>query len=170
MGSGLQSNQEFPITVLYIHQSHYMIKLIKKLMNLLKKLFTGTSESPKKVSIARKDLPTFEKLWEEYVKPIKGKDIPLSNGKDYNHIIEVSEKGIVRRSKNRLPGEVPIDVFRYAYTTMRENPEGVVWRKAQIHAKFKSKRCSSIVVAILGNSVPFISIIGKAEGLRLNLK
>ena len=121
------------------------------------------------VQINRKNLPSFEEVWERYVKPLEGKRIILNNGEDYNEIVSVSDQGVMRVSREGNRSLTPKEAYEYAYTSMVNSPKGVVKRDDILEA-YKSDLCSCIVVAILGHYVPFISTIDVAKGLKLILK
>lgn len=121
------------------------------------------------VQIYRKNLPSFKEIWIKYVKPLEGKRIILNNGKDQNLILAVNDEGVERISREGNPSLTPIKAYEYAYDTMLNSSKGTVKRQDILDA-FHSDLCSSIVVAILGQYVPFISTIEVAVGLRLNLK
>ena len=122
-----------------------------------------------KVEINRKKLPSFEDIWNRYVKPLEGKRIILSNGKDCNEILSVNNLGLRRVSRNDRESLTPKAAYEYAYASMVNNPKGKV-RREDILNEYKSDLCSSIVVAVLGQYVPFIDTIEVAKGLRLLLK
>ncbi|MBD5583727.1 MAG: hypothetical protein HDQ88_01455 [Clostridia bacterium] len=122
-----------------------------------------------KVEIYKKRLPSFEDIWNRYVKPLEGKRIILNNGEDCNEILSVDNLGLTRISRNHRESPTPKAAYEYAYTSMVNNPKGKVSRE-DILNEYKSDLCSSIVVAVLGQYVPFIETIEVAKGLRLLLK
>ncbi len=107
--------------------------------------------------------PTFEEVWEKYVKRLpKGKKI--RNTKGYNTIVDVTEKAVKRITINDKENKIPIGQFRAVYEELVRN--GVVVRNNLDQQK--EKRCSSGVVRILGEALKaFVDLTEDPLTLRL---
>ena len=107
--------------------------------------------------------PTFEEVWEKYVKALKGRGI--CNSKGFNKIVDVTEKGVKRITINIKENEIPIGQFRAVYEKLVH--DGVVVRNNLDQQK--KKRCSSGVVWILGEALQdFVDLT--EDPLTLHLK
>lgn len=107
--------------------------------------------------------PTFEEVWENYVKKLGKREI--RNSKGFNKIITVTEKGIKRITINEKENEIPIGQFRAVYEKLVH--DGVVVRNSLVQQK--EKRCSSGVVWILGEALhDFVDLT--EDPLTLHLK
>ena len=91
--------------------------------------------------------PTFEEVWENYVKKLRKREI--CNSKGVNRIVDVTEKGVKRITINEKENEIPIGQFRTVYDELVHNK--VVVRKNLNEQK--KQRCSSGVVWILGEAL-----------------
>lgn len=107
--------------------------------------------------------PTFEEVWENYVKPLEGNKI--CNSKGFNKIIDITEKEVKRITINEKENEIPIGQFRAVYEKLVH--DGVVVRNDLDQQK--KKRCSSGVVWILGEALhDFVDLT--EDPLTLHLK
>ena len=107
--------------------------------------------------------PTFEEVWENYVKLLEGDKI--CNSKGFNKIIAVTEKGVKRITINEKENEIPIGQFRAVYEKLVH--DGVVVRNDLVQQK--EKRCSSGVVWILKEALQdFVDLT--EDPLTLHLK
>lgn len=105
---------------------------------------------------------TFEQAWNEYIIPLKGKDIFLAKGK-MNKILKVTNKDITRITSRGNVNTINKNVLKYAFDSVKK--DGYVSRK-NINQKFPN-RLSSGVIAIL-NEIPFIELTSEPElGLKL---
>ena len=108
--------------------------------------------------------PTFEEVWENYVKKLEKREI--RNSKVFNKIITVTEKGIKRITINEKENEIPLSQFRDVYEELVRN--GVVVRNSLVQQK--EKRCSSGVVWILGEALKHSFVDLTEDPLTLHLK
>lgn len=108
-----------------------------------------------------KGIPTFEEAWEKHVMPLKGKT--LYNSRGANQIVNVDWSGIERITSNNKIGKIDIEGFRLAYNELLS--------KSYVSRDFINqqvdKRCSSGIVLILGEALPFVQKETSPLGLRL---
>ncbi len=105
--------------------------------------------------------PSFDEVWEEYIMPLKGKEI--ENGTLVNTIISVTWAGVSRRTSTGRTGKIDIEGFKLAYDELRKKGEIT---RGYINQQF-DKRCSSGIVLIL-SQIPFIEATFNPNGLKLN--
>lgn len=108
--------------------------------------------------------PTFEEVWENYVKKLEKREI--CNSKGVNRIVAVTEKGVKRITINEKENEIPLSQFRAVYEELVRN--GVVVRNDLVQQK--EKRCSSGVVWILGEALKHSFVDLTEDPLTLHLK
>ena len=111
-------------------------------------------------------IPTFDKMWDMYIKPLEGKTIPLVEGES-NKIISVDKSGVRRETStfdefgNPNINKIPRAAFEFAY--MRLLQEGQISR-GEIYQT--QGWCSSGVIAILAQ-LPFVRFTHKPATLWL---
>ena len=108
--------------------------------------------------------PTFEEVWENYVKKLEKREI--CNSKGVNRIVAVTEKGVKRITINEKENEIPLSQFRAVYEELVRN--GVVVRNDLVQQK--EKRCSSGVVWIVGEALKHSFVDLTEDPLTLHLK
>lgn len=102
----------------------------------------------------------FDKAWEEYIVPLRGRT--LYNSRGSNQIVAVDWTGIKRVTSNGKKGRIDIEGFRLAYNVLTS--QGYVSRE-YINQQV-DKRCSSGIVLIL-SQLPFVELTSSPTGLRL---
>lgn len=107
-----------------------------------------------------KDDQSFQQIWTDYIKPLKGKTLTGTTGLQ-NKIIHVDEASITRITKNGKSNTIPIEPFKWAYKRILDN--GQVTRD-EINQNFVG-RLSSGVVLIMSN-FPNIKVVEKPLTLK----
>lgn len=106
--------------------------------------------------------PSFEEAWKNYIMPIKG--ATLQNSRGTNKIIEVNQSGIIRETcTGNKDNKISINKFQFVYDELVNN--GSILRMV-IDQQLKG-RCSSGIVLILGEALPFVQKETKPLRLRL---
>lgn len=141
-----------------LSQTGISSETLDKLFQLNEELCKSENSEP---IIDYTKIPSFGDIWENYIKGLVGKTIPLSNATDKNTIITVDNSGLKRITKNKKTKTIPIESFRWTYNRLIR--DGYVSRK---DINDNVKLCSSGIVAIL-RTIPFINIEGRAKGLRI---
>ena len=107
---------------------------------------------------------SFDRAWERYIVPLRGKEISLAKG-GKNKIVKVSKAGITRITSNGKENKIDIEIFKFAYNKVISS--GYVSRD-EINQR-DQKRVSSGVIAIL-KEIPFIELTESPQtGIRINM-
>jgi hypothetical protein len=97
----------------------------------------------------------FDKLWDEYIKPLKGTSVFTASENKENIIHEVTDEYLIRISSNKLLSpKIPKSLFAEIYERVKK--EGMISR-TQINMEYQGRR-SSIVLAVMGE-LPNIKIL-----------
>jgi hypothetical protein len=97
----------------------------------------------------------FNKIWQTYVVPLKGKKVYTISTHAENTITDVTGVYLERISSKKNVSKIPIDVLRSCYSHICKH--GMITR-TEIHRLYAEKfRASSIIFAILAR-IPVLDI------------
>lgn len=104
----------------------------------------------------------FDKIWENYIKPLEGQIITRANGKS-NKIISVDWSGIERITSNGKKQRIKIEIFRLAVNKILS--DGSITRDF-INQEHKDRASSGIVLIL--SHIPFFDFYDNPTRLVLN--
>ena len=108
------------------------------------------------------DALTFEKIWEEYIMPLKGRKLRTATGRE-NTIVDVNWSEVRRITSTGRKGKLPVEIFRYAVNTILK--QGYISRDT-INQNYTGRGSSGIVMIL--SQVPFFELVHHPKtGLRL---
>ena len=108
-----------------------------------------------------KNHPSFNTIWEDFIKPLEGSQISTITGKR-SSILKVSNDGIDRQSSNDAVGSIKIEIFKKVYSILIE--KNSISRDEINH--LYPKRASSFIAAVF-SKVDFIDYSGRPAKLSL---
>jgi restriction system protein len=104
----------------------------------------------------------FDKIWENYIKPLEGNILTRGNGKS-NRILSVDWSGIERITSNGKKQRIKIEVFRLAINKILS--DGSITRD-YINQEYKDRASSGIVLIL--SQVPFFDFYDNPSRIVLN--
>lgn len=104
----------------------------------------------------------FDKIWENYIKPLEGQTITRANGKS-NKIMAVDWSGIERITSNGKKQRIKIEIFRLAVNKILS--DGSITRDF-INQEYKDRASSGIVLIL--SHIPFFDFYDNPTRLVLN--
>lgn len=122
-------------------------------------LYLSNIVLPAKSTIKKTSTATFEKIWEQYIMPLKGKKLMRSNG-EFNEIIKVDWSGIERITSTGKPGKIKIEIFKYAIDKLLI--DGKISRD-EINQNYAGRASSGIILIL--SQVPFFKHCSNPSGL-----
>ena len=105
---------------------------------------------------------TFERVWEQYIMPLKGKRLMRSNGES-NEIVKVDWSGIERITSTGKKGKIRIEIFKYAIDKLLI--DGRISRD-EINQNYVGRASSGIILIL--SQVPFFEHCLNPSGLSYN--
>jgi len=122
----------------------------------------GDSSEPQALDGVASTELTFGRVWREYVKPMEGRTLTRSNGKN-NEILRVDDGGIMRRTSTGRTQHISIEIFRWAIEKILA---GETLSRDDINGQYVGRASSGTL--ILG-AVPAFEIarVGREQAIRL---